>query len=142
VSRLQWTLVVTGTLLCSFGLLGSIVGDRTDPGRVAALIVVAAVTHDLVVVPVVLAVGLALRRTPASIRGPLQGTLLVCAVVVLASVPVLGRFGARADNPSLLPRDYWTGLAVTLSLVVLSGAGLTLLRFLRRRGTESVELSS
>jgi Kef-type K+ transport system membrane component KefB len=129
-------LVATGSVLCSFGLVGSIVGDRTDPVRVAVLVVLAAVTHDLLLVPVVLAAGLILRRAPEWVRAPLQGALLICAVVVLASVPVLGRFGARADNPSLLPRDYPAGLAVTLGLVLLAGAGLTVLRWVRRRSTD------
>ena len=144
MTRLQWVLVAAGTLLCSFGLVGSIVADRTDPGRVAVLIVLAAVTHDLLIVPLVLAAGLVLRRAPDWARAPLQATLLICAVVVLASVPVLGRFGAQADNPSLLPRDYPAGLAVTLSVVVLAGAGLAALRFVRRRRTcqQSVEVSS
>ena len=133
MTRAQWCLVVVGTGMCSFGLLGSLLGDRTDPVRVAALVVGAAVTHDLVVVPTVLAVGLVLRRTPAWVKGPLQGTLLICAVVVLASVPVLGRFGARSDNDSLLPRDYWTGLAATLGVVVLGGSSLAAVRLLRRR---------
>ena len=135
MTRLQWMLVATGTSLCSFGLLGSIFGDRTDPVRVAVLLVLAAVTHDLLVVPVVLAAGLVLRRAPEWARAPLQGTLLICAVVVLGSVPVLGRFGARPDNPSLLPRDYPAGLAVTLGLVLLAGAALTVLRWMRRRRT-------
>ena len=137
MSRLQWILVTAGTLLCSFGLLGSIFGDRTDPVRVAVLVVLAAVTHDLVIVPVVLAAGLVLRRTPEWARAPLQATLLVCAVVVLVSVPVLGRFGARADNPSLLPRDYPAGLAMTLGLIILAGAGLAALRCVRGRRSSS-----
>jgi hypothetical protein len=144
VTRLQWLLVAAGSMLCSFGLWGSIFGDRTDPVRVAVLVVLAAVTHDLLIVPVVLAAGLVLRRAPEWARAPLQGTLLICAVVVLASVPVLGRFGARADNPSLLPRDYPAGLAVTLGLVLLAGAGLAALRCLRRRRTKRdvIEVSS
>ena len=144
MTRLQWVLVAAGTLLCSFGLVGSTVGDRTAPVRVAALIVLAAVTHDLLVVPLVLAAGLLLRRAPNWAKAPLQATLLICAVVVLVSVPVLGRFGAQADNPSLLPRDYPAGLAVTLGVVVLAGAGLATLRFLRRRRTcpDSAEMSS
>jgi hypothetical protein len=64
-------------------------------------------------------------------------------VVVLVSVPVLGRFGAQADNPSLLPRDYPAGLALTLSVVVLAGAGLAALRWRRHRTCQkSVEVSS
>ena len=144
MTRLQWMLVATGTVLCSFGLLGGILGDRTDPVRVAVLIVLAAVTHDLLVVPVVLAAGLVLGRTPEWAKAPLQGTLLIGAVVVLVSVPVLRRFGARADNPSLLPRDYPAGLAVTLGLVVLAGAGLAVLRWVRRRriSSKAIEASS
>ncbi len=36
----------------------------------------------------------------------------------LVGVPVLGRFGAKADNPTLLDRPYWLGYAVIVAVVV------------------------
>ena len=55
--------------------------------------------------------------------GPGGGRRSSCSArVTLVAVPVLGRFGARADNPTLLDRDYVAGW------LVLAGAGR------RRRG--------
>jgi hypothetical protein len=46
--------------------------------------------------------------------------------VTLMAVPVLGRFGARPDNPTLLDRPYlgtWVALSVvTLAVVATAGA--------------------
>jgi hypothetical protein len=44
--------------------------------------------------------------------------------VTLLAIPELGRFGARADNPTLLDRHYWLGWSVLVTLVVVGvGAG-------------------
>jgi hypothetical protein len=90
------------------------------------------VLHDLVLVPVVLAVGIAARRLPAYVRAPAAVALVVWGSVTLLAVPVLGRFGALDDNPTLLDRPYlvtWlVGCAVTVLLVAVAGA------VLRQRG--------
>lgn len=44
--------------------------------------------------------------------------LVILAPVTLLSIPELGRFGARPDNPSLLDRNYWAGWWVMVALVV------------------------
>ena len=84
------------------------------------------VLHDLVLVPVVLAVGIAARRLPAYVRAPAAVALVVWGSVTLFAVPVLGRFGALDDNPTLLDRPYlvtWlVGCAVTVLLVGVAGA--------------------
>jgi hypothetical protein len=48
-------------------------------------------------------------------------------------VPVLGRFGAKADNPTLLDRPYWLGYAVVVTVVV----ALAAVSSRRRRGQAS-----
>ena len=48
--------------------------------------------------------------------------------VTLLAVPVLGRFGARADNPTLLDRDYIAGWLVLAGLVAVGVAAGTLVR--------------
>jgi hypothetical protein len=71
------------------------------------------------------------RRPPAAV---VVGAI-VLGTVTLVAVPVLGRFGARADNATLLDRSYvagWCAFAgVVLALVVV---GIVLDRRSRRRG--------
>jgi hypothetical protein len=51
---------------------------------------------------------------------------VVWGSVTVLAVPVLGRFGARDDNPTLLDRPYFVtwlvGCAVTVLLVGVTGA--------------------
>ena len=54
--------------------------------------------------------------------------MVVLGPLTLIAVPVLGRFGAKADNPTLLDRPYWLGYAVVVGLVLLlvcGGCGAT-----------------
>ena len=62
------------------------------------------------------------RGCPRSVRAPAAVALVVLGSVTLLAVPVLGRFGARPDNPTLLDRDYSAGWLVARrrSLVVAS----------------------
>ena len=50
--------------------------------------------------------------------------------VTLLAVPVLGRFGARPDNPTLLDRDYALGWVV---LAVLTIAGVAVATYVGAR---------
>ncbi len=117
-----------------FGLWGELFGADTNPLRWAELLVVAALAHDLVLAPVVLALGVVTRRlVPTRVRSAVQGAWLVSAVLLLVAIPGLGRFGAKADNPSVLPRDYPTGLAVGVGTVVLVATLGVVLRQVRQR---------
>jgi hypothetical protein len=84
------------------------------------------ILHDLVLAPMVLAVGVAARRLPGYVRAPAAAALVVWGSVTVLAVPVLGRFGARDDNPTLLDRPYFVtwlvGCAVTVLLVGVTGA--------------------
>jgi hypothetical protein len=90
------------------------------------------VLHDGVVAPATIAAGfLAGRawrgRPPAAV---VVGAL-VLGTVTLVAVPVLGRFGARADNPTLLDRNYVLGWLVLATLTVgVSGVAA----LVRRKG--------
>ncbi|SDS37773.1 hypothetical protein SAMN04488570_1746 [Nocardioides scoriae] len=81
------------------------------------------VLHDAVVAPLtVLATVLLVRVVPASWRTSLTVGLVVLLGVTATAVPVLGRFGARSDNPTLLDRDYtggWLLLAAAVLLLAL-----------------------
>jgi hypothetical protein len=58
------------------------------------------------------------------------GGLVVLGSVTLLAVPVLGRFGARPDNPTLLDRNYAAGWVV---LAAATAAGVVLAAYLGRR---------
>jgi hypothetical protein len=66
-----------------------------------------------------------LRRRP--VPPAVTAGAVVLATVTVVAVPVLGRFGARADNPTLLDRNYVLGwLALATLTVVFSGASAAL----------------
>jgi hypothetical protein len=78
------------------------------------------VLHDGVFAVLVLAVAFAaLRLLPRDRLAPWVVGLVILVPVTLLAVPELGRFGARADNPTLLDRPYWLGWSVMVTLVVV-----------------------
>ena len=84
------------------------------------------VLHDVVLAGAVLAVGAVVTRLlPTPVRLPAVVALVVVGSLTVVAFPVLGRFGAKADNPTLLDRPYlgsWLVLlAVTAVLVGLAG---------------------
>lgn len=87
------------------------------------------VVHDAVLAPATIAVavlaGLLLRRR---LPGAWVGAAVVLATVTVVGIPVLGRFGARADNPTLLDRDYAVGWAILAVACVAGGIMGTLVR--------------
>lgn len=129
LSPWRWPLYALGTAMIGYGLWGQVYGDDTKPLRVAVLVVIAALVHDLVLAPLVLALGLLVRRlVPGRIRASVQGAAAVAFCLLLVSIPGLGRFGARSDNPSVLPRDYTEGLLLALAVVVLGALAHALTR--------------
>ena len=120
LSPWRWPLYAAGTAMIGWGVWGQLYGADTKPVRVAMLWLVAALAHDLVLAPLLVALGwLGRRALPGRVRGSVQAGFLVAGVLVLLAVPALGRFGAKADNPSVLPRDYPRGLLIALALVLL-----------------------
>jgi hypothetical protein len=90
------------------------------------------VVHDAIIAPAVVLLGVvAATRAPGWLRTPLLWVLVVLGPLTLVAVPVLGRFGAKADNPTLLDRNYLLGYALVVVLVV-GAAGVMAVR--RRRG--------
>jgi hypothetical protein len=99
-------------------------------------LVAGVVLHDGVLAVTVLALGaVALRVLPRAARAPAVVGFVVLGSVTLAAIPVLGRFGARPDNPSLLDRGYWSGWLVLagLTLVVVLLASVLRSRNSRKR---------
>lgn len=82
--------------------------------------------HDVLLAPVVVALGvLAVHVAPASARTPLAVAFIVWGTLTLLTVPVLGRYGAIPDNPTLLDRPYlisWLLLSAAVAAAVVVAA--------------------
>lgn len=92
--------------------------------------------HDAVLAPVVVGLGALLALVvPPWLRPSLVRLLVVLGPLTLVAVPVLGRFGARPDNQTLLDRPYTTGWLVIAAVAVL----LTVVGALRARRAQLVD---
>ncbi|OLP72652.1 hypothetical protein BJM39_11265, partial [Salmonella enterica subsp. enterica serovar Javiana] len=68
------------------------------------------IVHDGVLAPAVLLAGVgAARLLPSWARRAALLVVVVLGSVTLVAVPILGRFGAKTDNPTLLDRPYAAG---------------------------------
>lgn len=137
MSAARWLLGGLGVALGAYGAWLAL--TRQDAGQlveIALWLAAGVVLHDVVVAGVVLASVILGRRTlPRPWQAPATLALVVWGGLTLMAVPVLGRFGARPDNPTLLDRPYlatWAALSV-VTVVVVALAGLVR----ARRGREA-----
>ncbi|NHA67439.1 hypothetical protein [Phycicoccus flavus] len=115
-----------GLLVLGYGLVLLLGSGTQQLLAVATWLVGGVVLHDAVIAPVVVGLGvLAAARVPDRLRTPLVGLLVVLGPLTLAAVPVLGRYGARPDNPTLLDRPYWAGYLAIVVLALLAVAAWT-----------------
>lgn len=96
------------------------------------------VAHDGLLAPLVVVLGVAAATLAGWVRGPLLAAVVVLGPLTLVAVPVLGRFGARADNPTLLDRPSVAGYLVLVGVVVVLAvvSGVRSRRATRRPATE------
>ena len=122
-----------GVPLLAYGLRGVLVdARRTHPGELARWLVGSAILHDALLVPVVLAVSVIVTRlTPAWARPPALWALATSAVLALYAWPFVRGYGRNPSVPSLLARNYASGLAAYAGVVVVVATAWALLR--RRR---------
>jgi hypothetical protein len=125
--------------LAALGVLAGLYGGSLllsrghDLENVAVWLVGGVVVHDAVLSVLVIALAaLAVRALPQPARFPAAVGFVVLGSVTLSAIPVLGRFGARPDNPTLLDRGYWAGWLVLASLTLVAVTVATLVRSRRR----------
>lgn len=88
-------------------------------GAAATWLVGGVLLHDGVLAPLTIAVCFVVARAwRRAVPAPIVVGAVVLVTVTVAAVPVLGRFGARADNPTLLDRNYVLGWLVLVTLTV------------------------
>lgn len=131
--RTRMVLGALGVVVAGYGALLLSGRDFDDLLAVAIWMIAGVVLHDFVLVPLVLALCLVGRLLlPEHWWRPVLLALIVMGSLTLVAVPVLGRFGARVDNPTLLDRPY---VVAWIGLLVLTGLGV-LLAGLRRGRAE------
>ncbi len=117
---------VAGVGLAAVGLWKLLGQDGADLRDALLWLVGGAVVHDAMLAPVVVLVGaVVIRALPVWARMPVVAGFVVLGSATLMALPVLGRFGAREDNPTLLDRDYvggWLVLALLTTLGVAVGS--------------------
>jgi hypothetical protein len=109
-----------GVAMGAFGLLRFAQLDLPDVVDALVWLAGGVLLHDAVLAPLTIAATVLLRRVvPAAARARVTVALLVLVTVTVTAVPVLGRWGARADHQTVLDRDYVGGWLVLAALVML-----------------------
>lgn len=129
--------LVTGAAGLLLGTYGAwLLLSRQDSERLrdaGVWLATGVVLHDAVLAPLVIGLAaLGARLLPRPARAPAAVGLVVLGSVTLLAVPVLGRFGARADNATLLDRPYTAGWLLLAGLVLTSVVVATVVRARRR----------
>ncbi len=121
--RLRVGLGAVGVAVMAYGVWSLRSVDWADWPSLLLWLGGGVIAHDVLLAPVVVAIGvLAARRLPDTWRAPMVIGLVVWGTVTLMAVPVLGRFGALADNPTLLDRPYRTSWVIGTLLVLVAVA--------------------
>jgi hypothetical protein len=132
--RTRLLIGAVGLAMAAFGALRFLQLDFPDIVNAFLWLAAGVAIHDGIIAPLTIAVVvLGNRVVPPKLRVRVTVALLVLATVTVTAIPVLGAFGARPDNPTLLPRDYlggWLVFAVLVLLAVLAAGPVT--RALRR----------
>jgi hypothetical protein len=116
-----------GLLAAAYGALLLLERGVSNLTATLTWLVGGVVLHDAVLAPVTLAVAwMALRLVRPGRLAPWAVALVLLGPLTLLAVPVLGRFGARADNSTLLDRNYWAGWS---AVVVVVCAGILVVRY-------------
>lgn len=130
--RLRILLIACGFLAAAYGAWSLLGEDPRDLLDAALWLAGGVVLHDFVLAPLVLVLALAVRRwLPEGWRTPVVVASIALGSTTLVAIPVLGRFGARPDNPSLLDRPYLAGWLALLALGLLAVVGHALAQRMR-----------
>ena len=124
--RTRLLLGVIGVAIAGFGALRFLQLDAADVVDAVLWLAAGVIVHDAVIAP--LTIGLTVlgaRVLPGRSRTAVVVGLVVLVTVTVSAVPVLGGWGVRPDNPTVLDRNYLVGWLVFAGLVtagVLAGA--------------------
>lgn len=142
--RTRLLIGVVGLLMGAFGALRFLQLDLPDLVNAVLWLAGGVILHDAVLAP--LTVGLTVlltRAVPEAARTRVTVGLVVLVTVTITAIPVLGRFGERPDNLTILDRNYTVGWLV-FAVLVLVGTLVTgpLARRIRRVREKPVSSSA
>lgn len=121
---IRGVLLTAGLALGTVGALELLAEGRDNLLHAAVWLAGGVVLHDFVLSPlVVVLVVVAVAVLPGWARPAAATATVVLGSVTLMAMPVLGRFGARPDNPTLLDRPYVAGWLVFAGLVWACAVG-------------------
>lgn len=130
-------LAAAGALAILYGgllVLEQVLRDNPGPVGFLAWWAGGPLVVDLLVVPAVVVTGIGLGRVlPDAWRRAVESAALVNLLLVLVALPFLSGLGRRADNPSLLDRNYLLGFGVLIGIVWLVALAPPAIRTLRAR---------
>jgi hypothetical protein len=113
-----WPVIVLGAAICAWAVFGAISDDEiASPLRWAGWLVIPAIIHDTIWAAAVGVGAVASIWLPRWAKIPFRVGLGMTAVVLLIAWPLLGRYGERPDNPTVLPFDYWPRVLVLLAAI-------------------------
>lgn len=120
---LRFALAAVGIACGSYG--GWLLVERRDDLiAVGTWLIGGVLLHDAVVAPVVILMCLVGAYVlPSKLQREGAVGLVVFGSLTLIGIPVLGRFGAKADNATLLDRNYFLGWLL-LGTLTLAGCAL------------------
>ena len=131
--------MLTGLVVGLIGAWLFVTSGLDNVLHAATWLVAGVAAHDGVLAPAtLLVVVIAARALPDWARVPMTVGLVVLGTVTIMAIPVLGRFGARPDNPSLLDRDYTAGWLWLTAAVLVSVAAAAWWRRLHPAGDRQV----
>ena len=109
-----------GVLMGAFGALRFLQLDFGDIVNAVVFLAGGVIVHDGFLAPLTIVILLlGTRVLPRRMRPAVTVGLVVLGTVTVTAIPVLGGFGARPDNLTLLPRNYVLGWFVFAGLVLL-----------------------
>jgi hypothetical protein len=109
-----------GVLMGAFGALRFLQLDFGDIVNAVLFLAGGVIVHDGLLAPLTIVVLLlGTRVLPRRMRPAVTVGLVVLGTVTVTAIPVLGGFGARPDNLTVLPRNYVLGWFVFAGLVLL-----------------------
>ena len=109
-----------GVLMGAFGALRFLQLDLDDIVNAFLFLAGGVIVHDGFIAPLTVALVFLLTRVvPSRMRTAVTMGLVVLGTVTVTAIPVLGGFGARPDNLTVLPRNYVLGWFVFAALVLV-----------------------
>jgi len=121
-----WVGLLIGGVIMAFAVRGILADSRdTNPPELARWVVGAAILHDALLAPIATAAAVLLAwRAPAWWGRPVAFAAAMTAILVTFSIPLVRGFGRRAANPSTLPHDYGSNLALILAVLWATTLGV------------------